>query len=62
MDEQAVAAYGCKKLGLKAPKGQEIAFLSGYLANNKAPAEVVTVKATGMDSGNWLSKQLASLA
>jgi len=61
MDTAAVAAYGCKKLGLKAPKGQEIAFLSGYLANNKAPTEAVTVKATGMDSGNWLTKQLASL-
>jgi hypothetical protein len=27
-----VAAYGCKKLGIKAPKGQEGAALAGYLA------------------------------
>jgi hypothetical protein len=58
MDEHAVAAYGCKKLGLKAPKGQELAYLSGYLANNKAPSEAVVVKAAGMDSGNgWFAKQ-----
>lgn len=58
MDEQAVAVYGCKKLELKAPKGQELAYLSGYLANTKAPSDAVTVKATGMDSGSgWFSKQ-----
>jgi len=58
MDEADVAAYGCKKLGLKAPKGQELAYLSGYLANNKAPSEAPVTKATGMDSGNgWFSKQ-----
>jgi hypothetical protein len=58
MDEQAVAVYGCKKLGLKAPKGQELAYLGGYLANNKAPSEAVVVKAAGMDSGNgWFAKQ-----
>jgi uncharacterized protein len=57
-DEQAVAAYGCKKLGLKAPKGQELAYLSGYLANNKAPSEAAVAKAAGMDSGaGWFSKQ-----
>ncbi|WP_246216993.1 DUF2213 domain-containing protein [Paraburkholderia panacisoli] len=58
MDEQAVAVYGCKKLELKAPKGQELAFLSGFLASNKAPSEAVTVKAAGMDSANgWFAKQ-----
>jgi hypothetical protein len=58
MDEQAVAVYGCKKLGLKAPKGQELAFLGGYLANNKAPSESATVKAASMDSANgWFAKQ-----
>jgi 8-oxo-dGTP pyrophosphatase MutT (NUDIX family) len=58
MDEAAVATYGCKKLGLKAPKGQELAYLSGYLANNKAPSEAVVVKAAGMDSANgWFAKQ-----
>jgi hypothetical protein len=57
-DDRAVAAYGCKKLGLKAPKGQELAYLSGYLANNKAPSEAVVVKAAGMDSGSgWFAKQ-----
>lgn len=58
MDEQAVAVYGCKKLELKAPKGQELAFLSGFLANNKAPSEAAVVKATGMDAANgWFAKQ-----
>lgn len=58
MDEQAVAVYGCKKLELKAPKGQELAYLSGYLANNKAPSDAAAVKGTGMDSGSgWFSKQ-----
>lgn len=58
MDEQGVAAYGVKKLGLNAPKGQELAFLSGYLANNKAPSEAPVVKAAGMDSANgWFAKQ-----
>lgn len=58
MDEQGVAEYGCKKLGLKAPKGQERAFLGGYLANNKAPSEAAVVKAAGMDSANgWFAKQ-----
>ena len=58
MDEASVAVYGCKKLGLKAPKGQELAYLSGYLANNKAPSEAVVVKTAGMDSANgWFAKQ-----
>jgi 8-oxo-dGTP pyrophosphatase MutT (NUDIX family) len=57
-DEHAVAAYGCKKLGIKAPKGQEVVYLGAHLAANKAPSEAVVVKAAGMDSGSgWFSKQ-----
>jgi hypothetical protein len=39
-----VAAYGCKKLGIKAPKGQEGAALVGYLAAAaKAPRQVFSM-------------------
>ncbi|EEY09218.1 DUF2213 domain-containing protein [Mannheimia haemolytica] len=33
----AVAKYACSKLGLKAPKGQEMAMITGYMAN-RTPA------------------------
>jgi hypothetical protein len=39
MTAAQVAEYGCKKLGISAPKGQEGAALAGYLAAAaKAPA------------------------
>jgi len=41
-----VQAYGCKHLKLNAPKGQEAAFLAGYLTNRSAPR---AVSGTAMD-------------
>ena len=58
MTHEEVAQYGVKKLGLSAPAGQEVNFLSGYLHNRPAPRPV----ATGMDSKSgesFLDKQLA---
>lgn len=56
-----VVAYGCDKLKIKAPKGQEAAMLSGYLQAAPAPVPAATV--TGMDAapaknGNFVSKYL----
>ena len=61
MDEMAVARYACKKLGLTAPKGQELNFLNGYLA---APREdkPVSVAQDKAHDGDWLTKQKASHA
>ena len=61
MDENQVAAYGCKKLGLNAPKGHELSFLEGYLS---AAAERPSKPAVAQDSasnGDWLQRQKASL-
>ncbi len=60
MDEVQVAEYGCKKLGLKAPKGHELTFLQGFLSAVPAPSADKAAKA--MDSqggGDWLAKQQA---
>lgn len=43
-----VAAYGVQKLRIKAPKGQELAYLNGYLDAKAAP----TPAATSMDSAD----------
>lgn len=52
MTEAEVAAYGVKKLGLDAPKGQEAAMLAGFLKGKGAPSESKTVKpAAAMDAG-----------
>lgn len=61
MDEADVAVYGCEKLGLKAPKGQERAFLDGYLS--AAKPEPTARAATAMDAsdGSWLAKQREAL-
>lgn len=59
MDEADVASYGCLKLGLKAPKGQEMAYLNGFLAASKAPT-AVPAKAMDSGDGGWLNKQRAS--
>ena len=61
MDEQEVAEYGVRKLGIKGvQKGHEMTALDVYLSAVKAPSERATTKATAMDSGGWLSKQRAS--
>jgi 8-oxo-dGTP pyrophosphatase MutT (NUDIX family) len=61
MDEAEVAVYGCDKLGLKAPKGQERAYLDGYLS--AAKPEPTTRAASAMDAGDgsWLAKQRDAL-
>jgi len=52
MTESEVAAYGVKKLGLDAPKGQEAAMLAGYLKAAADPAKTQVVKtSTAMDAG-----------
>jgi hypothetical protein len=44
MTAAEVAAYGCKKLGIKAPKGQEGAALAGYLAATaRAPKQMYSM-------------------
>jgi len=60
MDETQVATYAVRKLGLKAPKGQEMAYLRGYLSAAKTPVQKATVTGA-MDSGGWLDKQRAAL-
>ena len=60
MDEQQVAEYGCRKLGLKVPKGHESTALGIYFASNKPPSEQAVAKGT-MDGGDWLKKQEAGL-
>ena len=58
MDEAEVAAYGCKKLGLKAPKGMELAAINGYM-KDRTPAnkQKVVVATDGADS-SFLDGQL----
>jgi len=52
MTESEVAAYGVKKLGLDAPKGQEAAMLAGYLKAATDPAKTQVAKtSTAMDAG-----------
>lgn len=48
MSLQEVANYGLKRVGLRAPKGQERATLAGYLAGKKSAG---TQKVYGLDSG-----------
>lgn len=50
MDEAQVAEYAVKKLGIKAPKGAELAVLDGYLQAAKDPSKEKTVKTAAMDS------------
>lgn len=60
---ESVAAYACKKLGLKAGKGQEIAMISGYMANRnpESSKKVVTVAQDGYSEPgkSFLDKQLS---
>ncbi|WKT00524.1 DUF2213 domain-containing protein [Gallibacterium salpingitidis] len=61
---ESVAAYACKKLGLKATKGQEVAMITGYMANRKPTSSQKTV-AIAQDSysseqgKSFLDKQLS---
>jgi hypothetical protein len=49
MDSQAMAVYGCKKLGIEAQKGHEISALDGYLTGRQRPT---AAPAFGADSAN----------
>ena len=52
-----VEVYGCSKLGLKPAKGQEGAFISGYLANRAIPRPVAIGHAMDSKDGkNWLTE------
>jgi 8-oxo-dGTP pyrophosphatase MutT (NUDIX family) len=61
MDEAEVAVYGCQKLNLKAPKGQERAYLDGYLSAAKPEATTRAASAMDAGEGGWLAKQRAAL-
>lgn len=49
MDSQALAVYGCEKLGIKAPKGHEVSALDGYLTGRQRPT---AAPAFGADAAN----------
>lgn len=57
-----VVGYGCEKLGIEAPKGQEAAALSGFL--QARPSAVPAASVSGMDSapgaGSFVTKHLES--
>lgn len=53
MDLEGVAAYGCDKLGLKAPKGAELTAVKSYLHDRTAPH--LLPAAQGMDSAQGTS-------
>ena len=58
MDEAEVAAYGCKKLGLKAPKGMELAAINGYMKDRTPVNKRKTVVATDSADSSFLDGQL----
>ncbi|MFY1028167.1 DUF2213 domain-containing protein [Actinobacillus seminis] len=59
---ESVATYACKKLGLSAPKGQEIAMITGYVANrtpaNKQTSVTVAQDGYSQPGKSFLDKQL----
>jgi hypothetical protein len=58
MDESAVQAYGVKKLGLKATKGQEGAVLQGYLQAVKDPRQSVIAQDAAEKRENFVTRHL----
>jgi hypothetical protein len=56
MDLPAMAAYGCTKLGLKAPKGAESMYLNGFLAGKQAPT--VALDAAPAKAGSFVERHL----
>ena len=58
MDENDVAVYGCRKLGLKAPKGQEMAMIQGYMENRTPVTKQKTVAAFDSADASFLDGQL----
>jgi len=61
MTAEDVAAYGVKKLGLTAPKGQEAAVLAGFLQGKPDPRKTARTQAAVMDSSksdNFVNRHL----
>lgn len=53
MTTAEVAKYGVKKLGINAPKGQEMAYLDGYLNGvAKAAPKATVLSGTGLDAAD----------
>lgn len=53
MTAAEVAKYGVKKLGISAPKGQEMAYLDGYLNGvAKAAPKATVLSGTGLDAAD----------
>lgn len=59
MDEQEVAAYACRKLGLKAQKGQELAMITGYMAHRTPANKQKAVSAQDSADSSFIDKQLS---
>lgn len=59
MDTADVAAYGCRKLGLKPEKGQALAMITGYMAHRKPDSEKKTVSAMDSADSSFIDKQLS---
>lgn len=62
MTESEVVSYGIKKLGIKAPAGQEFGALSGYMLGKGDPAKKPTAKVDAMDStpsANFVTRHLS---
>lgn len=61
MTLDSVVAYGCEKLGIKAPKGTEAATLAGFLQAKPAatpPATVAADAAVAPTAGSFVTKHL----
>lgn len=56
LTEAEVAAYGCKKIGLAASAGQELATVNGYLARKPEASTAVAMDAAV--KADWLTDQL----
>lgn len=56
LTEAEVAAYGCKKIGLAASAGQELATVTGYLA--RKPEAKTAVAMDAAVKADWLTDQL----
>lgn len=59
MDEAGVAVYAADKLELKAPKGSELAYVRGYLANRPSPEAARPASAFALDAGVKSSSRAA---
>lgn len=62
MDEQQVAEYAVRKIGLRVNKGHELTAVGVYLGSKKAPSERPTTRGAAMDATDWLDRQSRELA